>query len=189
MYVSFVFSQWDRLGPGTLCCNACTWTNVSLRQRNIVLSLSNTRKLLLFSHSVMSNSLWPPGLHLLELAETHVYQAGDAVQPSRPLLSPSPPAFNLQGLLQWVGFVLGGQSIGASAQRNCKGLKITACVLSWHKSWATGYKKTKKIQLLLLKSQEAKAHAPLHTWTPKGWADHLSHPPTQPLGPPLPSPV
>ena len=31
---------------------------------------------------------------LLELAQTHVHQAGDAVQPSYPLLSPS-PAFNL----------------------------------------------------------------------------------------------
>ena len=123
--------------------------------------------------------------HLQELAETHVYRAGDAVQPSHPQLSPSPPAFNLQGLLQWVGSVSGGQSIGASAQRNCKGLKITACMLSWHKSWATRYRKTKKIQLPLLKSQEAKAHAPLHTWPPKGWADHLRHPPTQPLGPRL----
>ena len=43
---------------------------------------------------------------LLELAQTHVHQVGDAIQPSHPLLSPSPPAFNLsqhQGLFQWVG--------------------------------------------------------------------------------------
>ena len=32
---------------------------------------------------------------LLELAQTHVHQVGDAIQPFRPLLSPSPPAFNL----------------------------------------------------------------------------------------------
>ena len=40
-----------------------------------------------------------------ELAETHVHRVGDAIQPSHPLLSPSPLAFNLsqhQGLLQWV---------------------------------------------------------------------------------------
>ena len=50
-----------------------------------------------------------PGLpvhrQLLELAQTHVHQVGDAIQPSHPLLSPSPPAFNLsqhQGLFQWV---------------------------------------------------------------------------------------
>ena len=38
---------------------------------------------------------------LLELAQTHVHWVGDAMQPSHPLLSPSPLAFNLsqhQGL-------------------------------------------------------------------------------------------
>ena len=36
-----------------------------------------------------------------ELAQTHVHQVSDNIQPSHPLLSPSPPAFNLsqhQGL-------------------------------------------------------------------------------------------
>ena len=40
-----------------------------------------------------------------ELAQTHVHWVGDALQQSHPLLSPSPPAFNLsqhQGLFQWV---------------------------------------------------------------------------------------
>ena len=32
---------------------------------------------------------------LLELAQTHVHQVGDAIQPSHPLLSPSPPTINL----------------------------------------------------------------------------------------------
>ena len=39
--------------------------------------------------------------HLSELAQTHVHWGSDAIQPSRPLLSPSPLAFNLsqhQGL-------------------------------------------------------------------------------------------
>ena len=40
-----------------------------------------------------------PGLHihyqLLEFTQAHVHRAGDAIQPSHPLLSPSPPAFNL----------------------------------------------------------------------------------------------
>ena len=39
--------------------------------------------------------------HLPELAQTHVHWVGDAIQPSRPLSSPSYPAFNLsqhQGL-------------------------------------------------------------------------------------------
>ena len=42
---------------------------------------------------------------LLEFAQTHVHWVSDAIQPSHPLSSPSPPAFNLsqhQGLSQWV---------------------------------------------------------------------------------------
>ena len=38
------------------------------------------------------------------LPQTHVHHVSDAIQPSHPLLSPSPPAFNLsqhQGLWQW----------------------------------------------------------------------------------------
>ena len=48
-----------------------------------------------------------PGLpvhhQLLEFTQTHVHRVGDAIQPSHPLLSPSPPALNLsqhQGLSQ-----------------------------------------------------------------------------------------
>ena len=33
--------------------------------------------------------------HLPELAQIHVHWVGDAIQPSHPLSSPSPPAFNL----------------------------------------------------------------------------------------------
>ena len=43
--------------------------------------------------------------HPPEFAQTHVHWVGDAIQPSHPLSSPSPPAFNLsqhQGLFQWV---------------------------------------------------------------------------------------
>ena len=50
-----------------------------------------------------------PGLpvdhQLPESTQTHVHQVGDAIQPSHPLSSPSPPAFNLsqhQGLFQGV---------------------------------------------------------------------------------------
>ena len=55
----------------------------------------------------MSCSL--PGLSVLhqlpELAQTHVHWVGDPIQPSHPLLSSSPPTFNLshhQGLFKWV---------------------------------------------------------------------------------------
>ena len=69
---------------------------------------------LLFSHSVMSDSLWPhvvqhtrlpcPSL-LPELAQIQVHWVSDAIQPSHPLPSPFLPAFYLsqhQGLFQWL---------------------------------------------------------------------------------------
>ena len=47
-----------------------------------------------------------PVLHQLpEFTDTHVHWVGDAIQPSHPLSSPSPPALNLsqhQGLFKWV---------------------------------------------------------------------------------------
>ena len=63
-----------------------------------------------FSRSVMSDSLEPQGLQhattilmalvvvhqqLPKLTQTHVHRVCDAIQLSHPLLSPSPPAFNL----------------------------------------------------------------------------------------------
>ena len=48
---------------------------------------------------------FPVHCQLLEFTQTHVHWVGDAIQPSYPLSSPSPPAFNLfhhQGLFQWV---------------------------------------------------------------------------------------
>ena len=60
---------------------------------------------------IMSNPMncSTPGLpvhhQLPEFTETYVHRVGDAIQPSHPLSSPSPPVFNLsqhQGLFQWV---------------------------------------------------------------------------------------
>ena len=54
-----------------------------------------------------------PGLpahhQLSEFTQTHVHWVSDAIQPSHPLSSPSPPAFNLsqhQGLFKWVSSLL-----------------------------------------------------------------------------------
>ena len=44
---------------------------------------------------------FPVQHQFLELAQTHIHRVHDVIQPSRPLWSPSPPAFNLsqnQGL-------------------------------------------------------------------------------------------
>ena len=57
-----------------------------------------------FSHSVMSDSLWPHELQharppcpspTVESTQTHVHWVSDTIQPSHPLSSPSPPALNL----------------------------------------------------------------------------------------------
>ena len=64
-----------------------------------------------------------PGLpvhhQIPELAQAHVHWVGDAIQPSHPLSSPSPPAFNLsqyQGLYWWVSSLHQvAKSTGASA--------------------------------------------------------------------------
>ena len=63
-----------------------------------------------------------PGLpvhhQLLESTQTHVHWVSDAIQPSHPLSSPSPPAPNPsqhQGLFHEGLFAWGGQSIGVSA--------------------------------------------------------------------------
>ena len=64
-----------------------------------------------------------PGLpvhhQLPEFTQTRIHRVGDAIQPSHPLPSRSPPTFSLsqhQGLFPMSPFFAsGGQSIGASA--------------------------------------------------------------------------
>ena len=90
----------------------------------INLSFFTMMLLLLFNHSVVSDSLQPHGLphprlpwgcptpgfpvhhQFLELAQTHVHRVSDAIHLSHPLWPPSPPALSIsqhQGLFQWVG--------------------------------------------------------------------------------------
>ena len=63
------------------------------------------QRLTLGDHVDCSTPGFPVHHQLLELAQIHVHQAGDAIHPFHPLLSPSPPALNLsqhQGLFQGV---------------------------------------------------------------------------------------
>ena len=65
---------------------------------------------------------------LPEPTQTHVHRVSDAIQPSHPLWSPSPPAFNLsqhQGLFQMSQFFAsGGQSFGVSASTSVLSMNI-----------------------------------------------------------------
>ena len=86
---------------------------------------SRGNNVLLLSFSVVSNSSWPhdcsmPGFpvlhHLLELAQTHIQLVSDAIQPARPLLSPSPSFYLAQRESFPMShlFSTSGQSIGVS---------------------------------------------------------------------------
>ena len=72
----------------------------------------------LFDPMEWSKSGLPVHHQLPEFTQTQVHWLGDAIQPSHPLSSPSPPAFNLSpasGSFQMSQFASGGQSIGVSA--------------------------------------------------------------------------
>ena len=78
-------------------------------QKNILsLSVSSVAQLCptLCDRMDCSTPVFPVHHQLPELAQTHVHHVSDAIQPSYPLSSPSPPTFNLsqhQGLFKWVG--------------------------------------------------------------------------------------
>ena len=65
---------------------------------NINMAQSNVSVIPQFTQSCRTLSSmqgFPVHYQLPELAQTHVHGVSDAIQPSQPLLSPSPPAFNL----------------------------------------------------------------------------------------------
>ena len=106
--------------------NICTWrqsTKQVPKQRGWKTGIIGTESCCSVAKSRLT--LRPQGLQHARLpcpslslgfVLTHVHWRGDAIQPSHPLSSPSPPAFNLsqhQDLFQWVGFLASsGQSIG-----------------------------------------------------------------------------
>ena len=101
-----------------------------------------------FSHSVVSDSLWPhesqharPPVHhqLPEFNQTHVHRVGDAIQPSHTLSSPSPPApnpsqhesFPMSQLFTWGGQCTGVSALASVLQMNTQDwspLEWTGCI-------------------------------------------------------------
>ena len=79
---------------------------ISGKENNITQSISSIQSLShvqLYDPMYHSTPDFPVLNRLPELAQTHVHRVSDAIQPSHPLLSPFPPAFNLsqhQGLFQ-----------------------------------------------------------------------------------------
>ena len=85
----YTYGHGERGGEGEMYGKSNMETYIQIRSDQI-------------SRSVMSDSLRPhelqPGLpvhhQLPEFTQTHVHQVSDAIQPSHPLSSPSPPAPN-----------------------------------------------------------------------------------------------
>ena len=79
----------------------------AIKRNRVLIQFSSVTQLCLTLWDSMDCSMpgFPVYHQLLELTQTYVHWVGDAIQLSHPLLSPSPPAFNLsqhQGLFQWV---------------------------------------------------------------------------------------
>ena len=106
-YLSIRMREWDLMDKWKSCTVTVVWfSSVQLLSR---VRLCDPMK------AACQASL----SQLLEFTQTHVHRVGDAIQPSHPLLSPSPPAHNPsqnQGLFPISQlFTWGGQSIGVSA--------------------------------------------------------------------------
>ena len=84
--------------------NHCIW--ICILTRSTIQFSSVTQSCLTLCDPMDCNIAGFPVHHQLsELAQTHVHWVGDVIQPSHPMSSPSPPAFNLsqhQGLFKWV---------------------------------------------------------------------------------------
>ena len=92
----------------TYCRSSLSPHCISLLPFSSVQFTSVTQSCPTLCHPMDYSTLGLPVHHqLLEFTQTHVHWVTDAIQPSHPLLSPSPPTFNLsqhQGLFQWVSF-------------------------------------------------------------------------------------
>ena len=113
-FVSLPATSWTAACQASLSFTI-TWSLLRLMSIELVM-LPNYLTIIQFSSDAQlcptlcdpmdcSTPGFPVHRQLPVLAQTSVHQVGDAIQPSHPLSSPSPPAFNLsqhQGLFQWV---------------------------------------------------------------------------------------
>ena len=95
-----VFIPIPKKGNAKECSNYCTMALISVQFS----SVAHLRQTLRDPMDCSTAGL-PVHHQLPEFTQTKVHWVGDAILPSHPLSSPSPPAFNLsqdQGLFQWV---------------------------------------------------------------------------------------
>ena len=82
---------------GLFCSIFCSLPLYPLQKLKISVQFSSVAQSCLTLCDPMDYSTpgFPVHHQLPELTQTHVHRVSDAIQPSRPLSSPSPPAFNL----------------------------------------------------------------------------------------------
>ena len=93
IFIKHVNNLFKKKKPGTLISLHCQFSSVA------------QSCLTLCDPTDCSMPGFPVHHQLSELVQTHVHWVSDAIQPSHPLSSPSPPTFNLsqhQGFFQWV---------------------------------------------------------------------------------------
>ena len=112
-----------------------------------------------------------------EFTQTHVQWVGDAIQPSPPLSSPSPPAFNLsqhQGLFQWVSsWHQVAKVIGVSAStsvlpvntQDWSPLEWTGCISLQSKGLSRVFSNTTVQKHQFFSAQlSSQSNSHIHTW-------------------------
>ena len=101
---------------------------------------------------------FPVHHQILELAQTYVHWVSNDLQPSHPLSSPSPPAFNLsqhQGLFQWV----------SSSYQVAKELEFQGCRRR-RRLWCAGRAMTQSRSWARPGAPGAPRGAPRRAWAP-----------------------
>ena len=140
-----------------------------------------------FSHSVMSDPMncSMPGLpvhhQLPEFTQTQVHRVSDAIQPSHPLLSPSPPAPNPsknQSLSEWVNQSTGVSALALFLSKNTQGwspLEWTGWISLQSKGLSRAFSNTTVWKHLFFGAQfSSQSNSHIHTWLlekPQPWLE------------------
>ena len=97
--LTVIFSSWLHWTPKIFGSgdNSIKALSTTCQMPGILLQFSSIAQLCptLCERMDCSTPGFPVHHHLPEFTQTHVHQVSDAIQPSHPLLSPSPPIFNL----------------------------------------------------------------------------------------------
>ena len=135
-----------------------------------------------FSHSVVFDcdpmNCSMPGLPVYhqfpEFTQTHVHRIGDAIQPSHPLSSPSPPAPNPsqhQGLFQWINSSQEVAKVSASASvlptntQDWSPLEWTGWISSQSKGLSTVFSNTAVQKHQFFGTQlSSQSNSHIHSW-------------------------